>query len=545
VEQDAFRESFAWQQRAGIGALTDLFGSNPSLDDELADLLAAGGHDHDSGPRFLRPGALDLVHDDGGFRHSDSYRDPAALPQEEVGYGSLAHSYNIPDVTFQPLRWLAVIPLALVTTGSVALHNIGLSAHLFADPWMMAAWGIALTFVLAQLILAWLQKPYTVTRRQQAQLDRLWVTVNIPVYNEDPAILDRTIYALFRQTRLPDHVQVVDDGSALDYGEVRAWWEAYHPPGVRFSWVRQENAGKKHAQAVTFIGDRHADVFVTIDSDSALDCCALDEGLKPFADPRIVSVAGLETAFNYDANILTRAISARSLAFQLFAMSAQSKARGNVLINPGAFSLYRAGLIREIVPAYLGETFFGCPVTLGDDTALTMFALCRGRAVHQPSAVSMPVYPETVSHHLRQWTRWMRASTIRTFWRLRYLPVLSYSWLYVVYTLWAFFTSVAITIVIPLAWPATRNLAIASGIALVAWPCATAVRIATLRRSDQRWYGKLTGVLLLPFAALWYLIVLRQIRFYGIATCARQHWVTREKVEVTLREDQFSRELAA
>ncbi len=65
------------------------------------------------------------------------------------------------------------------------------------------------------------------------------------------------------------------------------------------------------------------------------------------------------------------------VAFQLFAMSAQSRARGNVLINPGAFSLYRADLIREIVPAYLDETFFGCPVTPGDDTAL---AKCLGPA---------------------------------------------------------------------------------------------------------------------------------------------------------------------
>jgi len=545
VEQDAFRESFAVQQREGLGALAELSSGDARFDDELAALLAAGGHDHEIGARFLRPSALDLVRDDWGLRDSNSDRYPPLLPPQEVGYGSLAHEYDIPDVTFRPLRGLAVVPLVIVTAGSVALHDAGLGRQLLADPWMVAAWCTALAFVLAQLALAWLQRPYTVTRRQQGQLDRLWVTVNIPAYNEDPAILDRTIFALFSQTRLPDHVQVVDDGSAQDYREVREWWEVHHPPGVRFSWVRQENAGKKHAQSVTFIGDRNADIFVTIDSDSALDCCALDEGLKPFADPRVASVAGLETAFNYDSNLLTRAISARSVAFQLFAMSAQSKARGNVLINPGAFSLYRADLIREIVPAYLGETFFGCPVTLGDDTALTMFALCRGRAVHQPSAVSLPVYPETVSHHLRQWTRWMRASTIRTFWRIRYLPVLSYGWLYVVYTLWAFFTSVAITIVIPLAWPATRNLAIASGIALVAWPCAIAIRLATVRRSDQRWYSKLGGILLLPAAALWYLVVLRQIRFYGIATCARQHWVTREKVEVTLHEDQFTKELAA
>lgn len=544
MEQDAFRESFAIQQREGLGALAELSGPGRSLDDELAALLAAGGHAHEVSPSFVRPGALDLVRDDGGVRDSHSYRSPPLLPPREVGYRPLAHEYDIPDVTFRPLRGLALVPLVIVAAGSLLLHG-AVGGRLLSQPWMVAAWGAAAVFILVQLFLAWQQTPFTVTKRQLAQLDRLWVTVNIPVYNEDPAILDRTIYALFRQTRLPDHVQVVDDGSAQDYSQVREWWDAYHPPGVRFSWVRQENAGKKYAQAVTFNSDRDADIFVTIDSDSALDCCALDEGLKPFADPRIVSVAGLETAFNYDANILTRAISARSIAFQLFAMSAQSRARGNVLINPGAFSLYRADLIREIVPAYLGETFFGCPVTLGDDTALTMFALCKGRAVHQPSAVSMPVYPETVSHHLRQWTRWMRASTIRTFWRLRYLPVFSYGWLYVVYTLWAFFTSVAITVVIPLAWPATRNLAIASVIALIAWPCAIAIRIATVRRSDQRWYGKLTGVLLLPVAALWYLIVLRQIRFYGIATCARQHWVTREKVEVKMHEDQIAKELAA
>jgi hyaluronan synthase len=544
VEQDAFRQSFAVQQRAGLGALAEMSSPPARFDDEMAALLA-GGHDHERSHRFLHLGPLDLVRDDGGFRDSDSYRNPPVFPPREIGHGPLAHEYDIPDVTFRPLRALAVVPLLMVTAGSLLLHGAAFGGRLSTNPWMVAVWGTAVTFVLVQIFLAWQQKPFTVTKRQLAQLDRLWVTVNIPVFNEDPAILDRTIYALFRQTRLPDHVQVVDDGSGQDYREVREWWETYHPPGVRFSWVRQHNCGKKHAQAVTFNSDRDADVFVTIDSDSALDCCALDEGLKPLADPRIVSVAGLETAFNYDTNLLTRSISARSIAFQLFAMSAQSKARGNVLINPGAFSLYRADLIREIVPAYLGETFFGCPVTLGDDTALTMFALCKGRAVHQPSAVSLPVYPETVSHHLRQWTRWMRASTIRTFWRLRYLPILSYGWLYVVYTLWAFFTSVAITLVIPLAWPATRNLALASGVALIAWPCAMAIRIVTVRRSDQRWFSKLAGVLLLPAAALWYLIVLRQIRFYGIATCGRQHWVTRDKVEVKIREDQITRELAA
>ena len=215
-------------------------------------------------------------------------------------------------------------------------------------------------------------------------------------------------------------------------------------------------------------------------------------------------------------------------------MSAQSVARGSVLINPGAFSLYRAPMIRKIVPSYLGETFFGVPVTLGDDTALTLYALLHGRAVHQPTAVSLPVYPETLAHHLRQWTRWMRASTIRMLWRLRYLPVLSYGWIFTLYTIGSFLFSVAMTIAIPLAWPGSEKLLLASLAAMVIWPLSIALRLATVRRSDQGIGSRLIGVALLPFAALWYVLVLRQIRFYGIATCWRQGWVTRQHVEVTL-----------
>ena len=375
--------------------------------------------------------------------------------------------------------------MLLVTAGSLYLHDSGTLSRVVADPALLATWLVTLAFIVIQLVLAWSQKAATVTPREQAALDRLYVTVVIPSYNEDPQILDRTIVSLIRQTRMPDHIEVVDDGSAVDYSAVRDYWLARCPRGMLFTWVRQRNTGKKHAQAVTFTSDRTADIFVTIDSDSALDRHAIDEGLKPFADERVASVAGLETAINIDRNLLTRAIGHRSLVFQLFAMSAQSVARGSVLINPGAFSLYRAPLIRKIVPAYLGETFFGVPVTLGDDTALTLYALLHGRAVHQPTAVSLPVYPETLAHHLRQWTRWMRASTIRMLWRLRYLPVLSYGWIFTLYTIGSFLFSVALTIAIPLAWPGSEKLLFASLAAMVIWPLSIALRLATVRRSDQ------------------------------------------------------------
>jgi hypothetical protein len=53
VEQDAFREWFALQQREGLGALAELSTPSARLDRELAALLAAGGNDHEIGSRFL------------------------------------------------------------------------------------------------------------------------------------------------------------------------------------------------------------------------------------------------------------------------------------------------------------------------------------------------------------------------------------------------------------------------------------------------------------------------------------------------------------
>jgi len=51
----------------------------------------------------------------------------------------------------------------------------------------------------------------------------------------------------------------------------------------------------------------------------ALAANAIEEGLKPFAHRTVMSVAGVELAFNSAANWLTRTVSARSLFFQIVA----------------------------------------------------------------------------------------------------------------------------------------------------------------------------------------------------------------------------------
>jgi hyaluronan synthase len=129
------------------------------------------------------------------------------------------------------------LPLVAITAGSLMLHRAKLTPSAFDSPWLLAMWGISLGFGLIQLVRAWRQKPFTVTRRQSAQLDALKVTVVIPCYNEDPAILDRTLYSLFRQTRRPGHVVVVDDGSTCDYTAVRPRWEQASRRQHEITWL--------------------------------------------------------------------------------------------------------------------------------------------------------------------------------------------------------------------------------------------------------------------------------------------------------------------
>jgi hyaluronan synthase len=424
--------------------------------------------------------------------------------------------------------------LVLVLLGVDIVIALSIVRHIYyIEMWsryrlITVIWTVAFSFVALQWVVSWLERPYTVTPQQQACLDQMRVTVNIPVYNEEPVVLDRVMYALFAQTRLPSRVDVVDDGSTNeDYSQVRDYWLAHHPRSVELNWRRYPNVGKKRAQARTFGSDPAADVFVTLDSDTTLADNALEEGLKPFADPRVHSVAGIELAWNYSRSLLTRIKGVNALIWQFTVCSAQNVAGGNVLVNRGTYALYRGSMIRETLGPYIGETLFGRPVMLGDDTMLTLFALNRGRAVQQSSAVCFAMYPETLSHTLRQWTRWMRGTALRTLWRLRYLPLTSWGWWYTAITTWSYLAFVSVLGAVATDFHQARSFAFTALYISAAWMWLVASRMFAVRRSDQRPIDRLEAFMLVPVALLWLTLVLRPMRLLGTVTIHKQGWVTR------------------
>jgi hyaluronan synthase len=162
-------------------------------------------------------------------------------------------------------------------------------------------------------------------------------------------------------------------------------------------------------------------------------------------------------------------------------------------------------------------------------------AKLRGRTVQQPTCFAFAVLPERVGHHLRQQLRWMRGSFIRSWWRMRYLPLGSYAyWMH--FAGWVnFVLATVVFTALFVVRPAIDRRLVPSLLAIpVLVGYATALKYLLVRRDDETLANQLGTFLLAPVAFLWSFFVLRPLRLYAIATCLSTGWGTRTVgVEVT------------
>jgi hyaluronan synthase len=442
----------------------------------------------------------------------------------------------IPKIRFaRHRRWV----LLIIPAGTIGFWAFRHALTVRDGATLVGAGLFFMASVVWHLALAWTDQPYTTSARQERGLDALFVTINVPVYNEDPQTLRRVAYSLFNQDRRPNRIQFVDDGSTkFDYqdviAEIRSLARFY--PKVEFSWVRKDNGGKRSAQALTFADGGQADIFVTVDSDSTLDRSAIREGLKPFANPGIASVAAIVVLSNARRNFLTRLTELWLAAFQTFVRAAWSRL-GCVLVNSGGLAFYRADIIRAALPAYTTETFGGKPVQFSDDSLLTLYARLSGRTVQQSSSFVFTEMPEKLSHHFRQQLRWMRGSFIRAWWRFRYLPLRGFAyWEHLL--MWITFALAMVLFVdVFVASPALdgrRPPTVAGLVLALVLTYAASSRFFMIIREDQGMIRQLITFGCAPLVGLWVMLVLRPLRLYAICTCRRTGWGTRAKVEVAL-----------
>lgn len=422
---------------------------------------------------------------------------------------------------------------ALAVSGLVTDAQVSRYAPVYALMFGVLMW---------QWLLAYAEQPWRTTPRKARQLTARKVVGIVPAYNEDPAALRACVLSMLSQSRLPQTIVVIDDGSTeVSYDAVRpAIEQAARDARVRLLWKRQANAGKRHAQAAAVRLTPEADFYWTVDSDTISDPNALDELLIPFSDPRIMSVAGVVLAANVRGSFLARFTDLLFVTGQLLDRSSLSRLR-SVWVNSGPIAVYRGHVVRDNLAGYLAETFRGRPVPFSDDSYLTLCALMAGLTVQQPTAFCFSLMPETVGYHYRQYNRWMRGSFIRSIWRMKYLKVhrLAY-WLHL--ARWTQLVSATVMLGVVIYGLATMNVTWEMAAWLAGVPVfigyANSLRYLVVKRSDQSTAYQVGTWLLAPVAVVWQLTFMRIVRWVAIVQVLlsrkKLRWGTRESVEVQM-----------
>src|SRR3954454_7342 len=248
---------------------------------------------------------------------------------------------------------------------------------------------IGLLFLAVKLLLS-SRRP--APPRADRSVDSLRVVVLVPMYNEDPEIVRRSVRSLLSQTRVPDRIHVIDDGSsstdAFDAvkDEVRD-----ERTRVRLSRHRF-NLGKRDALATAAQMERDADIFVTVDSDTVLDPGAIAALVRSFCDERVMGATALVRVLNRDRNVLTRLIDLRYANAFLLDRGFQSTF-GSVLCACGSRAAWRSEVVLDNLYDFVHQRFLGQRCTYGDDRRLTNYALTRGNVVLVPDALRTPPLP--------------------------------------------------------------------------------------------------------------------------------------------------------
>lgn len=242
--------------------------------------------------------------------------------------------------------------------------------------------------------LAFLMVPFTANRTDDDRMsDTHRVTAIVAGHNEQDKI-ERCVRALREQSRPPDQVIVVSDGSTdrtaqklRDLSRL-GLVDMVHSPDLR---------GGKSAALNLAIRWATGDIVVSVDCDCSFDPDSIRNILAPFADPATAAVSGNIQPRNTGQSLAT--------AFQaieyLISISLSRQAQdflGQVSCISGAFGAYRASVLRQAG---------GLDVGSGEDLDLTLRIRAMGGSVRfARDAVCFTDVPDTFEKLFRQRLRW-------------------------------------------------------------------------------------------------------------------------------------------
>jgi hyaluronan synthase len=385
--------------------------------------------------------------------------------------------------------------------------------------WLDFAAGYLITFVAYTLWLFALLFRHDLRPPRYRRYGGQKIAVVVPCFNEEPALVERSLRSLVAAAGRKQIV-VVDDGST------NGVQSRLRELAAEVGFVLQEfraNAGKREAlhYAVTRLVDEDAEFVVTIDSDTVLDPHALVRVVEPLLEPRIGAATGDVRLLNEGQNLLTRMIGTYYWIGLNMYKQAQSVIR-SVVCCSGCLAAYRADLMRSIVEDLVEQRFLGERCTHSEDRHLTNLVLKRGLdVVYVPEAISWTETPATVRSFARQQRRWKRGYireslfTLTYAWRTKRLL-----WLQVLcWDLTAPFLSLGLRLALVVM--AIREPGLLFTVVLPSWVALMLVRYIFV---PLRAWRKLPGLFLYM---LFYECCLYWLSLWALVTVKNRSWVTR------------------
>jgi cellulose synthase/poly-beta-1,6-N-acetylglucosamine synthase-like glycosyltransferase len=228
------------------------------------------------------------------------------------------------------------------------------------------------------------------------------VSVLITGHNEAKPI-ERCVRSMHEQSRPPDEIIVVSDGSSDEMRKVMA--QLLHDGLIDHAHSTQIRSGKS---AGSNMAGRWAtgDIIVTVDCDCSFDRDAIRNIVSRFDDPDTVAVSGNITPRNTHTNLLT---AFQAIEYMItISLGKQALNRlGQISCVSGAFGAYRSENFRDVQGFDAGS---------GEDLDLTLRLRRQGGKVEfAADAICFTDVPVSVGRLIRQRLRWERDAL-----RLRY-----------------------------------------------------------------------------------------------------------------------------
>jgi hyaluronan synthase len=348
------------------------------------------------------------------------------------------------------------------------------------------------------------------------------VTVVAPCFREDPVILQSAVQSWLAAGA--DDVVLVfpcDEEQNLRLADAAFAGE----PRVRFA---QTSNPEKRYSLTAGIVTAISPIVVLSDSDTLWEPDLLRHLVMPFADPRVGGVGTRQRVLDSQTSVWRRAADWMLDAKYLTYVPAMAR-KGGVSCLSGRTVAYRRDVLLDVLPQLTGETFFGRRCISGDDGRLTWLVLNKGyRTTYQQNAVAWTMMPDSAHAFFKQRVRWSRNA-----WRC-YLRAIGRGWVFrqplitrvsVLQGLIAPFSMTIGFVFAGLAIARGDSLAIAVWIAWIT--TGRGIRAIDHLRHNPR------NIVLLPLMTAIILFAMTAIRFWTLATCNKQGWITRRQDRAT------------